>query len=108
MSRVKFDCTDDELALIDNIVDRARSNGWVKGPKSRTHWYEPQTMTMDLIAVNANGCRMDFERMLAADDVNFIHDVAGIARHIDRKTGKLGGCFMPRFHRRAALVNVVA
>lgn len=108
MSRVKFDCTDDELALVEQIVDRAKAGGWVKGPKSRTHWYDPQTMTMDLIAVHANGCAMDFAAMLAAEPSNFLHDVAGIARHIDRKTGKLGGCFMPRFHRRASMVNRVA
>lgn len=108
MSRVKFDCTDDELALVEQIVDRAKAGGWVKGAKSPKHWYDGLTMRMDLIAVNANGCRMDFERMLAADDSNFLHDVAGIAKHLNRQTGKLGDCFMPRFHRRSAKINKVA
>lgn len=108
MSRVKFDCTDDELALVKKIVERAQANGWAKGKASRLHWYEPVTMEMDLLATHANGCRMDFAAMLAAKDFDFLHDVAGIARHIDRRTGKLGDCFMPRFHRRAAKINKVA
>lgn len=35
--------------------------------------------------------------LLEADDSNFYHDVLGIRRHINRKTCKLEGCFMPRY-----------
>jgi hypothetical protein len=35
--------------------------------------------------------------LLTAKDMDFIHDVSGITRHIDRKTGKLEGVFCPRF-----------
>ena len=38
--------------------------------------------------------------MLAADDFNFGHDVFGIYRHLDRTTGKLMNCFVPRFAQR--------
>lgn len=54
---------------------------------------------MDLMAadgVNGNP-PIDFDRLLAADEFNFIHDVCGITRHLDRETGKLTGCFLPRF-----------
>ena len=54
-------------------------------------------LSMDLVATHANGCRMDFEALAAADDFNLLHDVAGIRRHLDRTTGKLGDCFVPRF-----------
>ena len=37
------------------------------------------------------------EELLAADDVNFAHDVGGIARHLDHETLVLGDCFVPRF-----------
>jgi len=26
-----------------------------------------------------------------------MHDVSGIARHLNRETGRLEGCFLPRF-----------
>lgn len=55
---------------------------------------------MDLTATHANGCPMDFARLAAADNFNLMHDVGGIARHLDRATGKLGNHFSPRFHQR--------
>lgn len=33
----------------------------------------------------------------AADDFNFGHDWFGIGRHLNRETGEMGGCFVPRF-----------
>lgn len=108
MARVKFDCTDEELELIEQIINRAEKAGHSRGKKSPRHWYERQTFSMDLIATNANGCPMDFAGLLAADDFNFLHDIAGIARHLDRRTGKIGGGFLPRFHRRSASIDRVA
>ena len=52
---------------------------------------------MDVTAVHANGCPLNLQGLLAADDFNFMHDVFGIGRHIDRETGTLGNCFLPRF-----------
>lgn len=97
---VSFACTDEEARLVGLIVDRAVAAGHCRGKKAPDHWYEMDTMTMDLLAVNANGCPMDFQQLLEADGLNFIHDVAGIARHIDRETGQLTGCFLPRLKRR--------
>lgn len=51
---------------------------------------------MDLTACHCNGCELDLDRLLLAPDPDFGHDVCGIRRHIDRRTGKLGGCFLPR------------
>lgn len=45
---------------------------------------------------------IDFPQMLAADDANFGHDMLGIRQHMDRKTGQLTGCFVPRFARPTA------
>jgi hypothetical protein len=55
------------------------------------------TITMDVIATHANGCPLDLDRLLHADDSNFIHDVFGIRRHINRTNGQLEDCFLPRF-----------
>jgi hypothetical protein len=60
------------------------------------------SLVMDLRAadgVNGNK-KIDFERLLAADDFNFIHDVGGIQRHMNRETGKLENCFLPRCARK--------
>jgi len=40
---------------------------------------------------------LDLDGLLATDDGNFIHDVAGIMRHFNRNTRKLDNCFYPRF-----------
>jgi hypothetical protein len=46
-------------------------------------------------------CPLDLERMesdvVANNGVGALHDVAGIYRHIDRDTGELTGCFLPRY-----------
>ena len=55
---------------------------------------------MDITACHLNGCALDLKRLLKADNFNFAHDVYGIQRHIDRETGKLIDCFLPRFARR--------
>ena len=51
---------------------------------------------MDLTACHANGCPMDWAKLLGADDFTFAHDVGGIQRHINRTNGKLENCFLPR------------
>ena len=52
---------------------------------------------MDIDACNVGGCPLKLAELLAADDFNFAHDVGGINRHIDRETGKLQDCFVPRY-----------
>ena len=59
-----------------------------------------QELTMDLTAVHANGMPLDLEGLLAADTFDFNHDVYGIRRFLDRTTGTLGGCFVPRYARK--------
>lgn len=55
------------------------------------------TTAMDISACHI-GCPLDLAGLLAADRFNFVHDVAGIIRHINRETGKLEH-FCPRFAR---------
>ena len=54
------------------------------------------SLTMDLIATHLNDCKLDLNKLLKADRFNFAHDVLGIRRYINRKTGKLMECFLPR------------
>lgn len=53
--------------------------------------------TMDIDACHNNGCPLKLHELLEADDFNFAHDAFGIRRHIDRTTGKLQDCFVPRY-----------
>ena len=56
----------------------------------------PDDLYVDLSAVHCNEGELDLDRLMAAPEVDFAHDVMGIHRHVDRSTGKLGDCFMPR------------
>lgn len=52
---------------------------------------------MDLSVVHNHDCGLDLAQFSAADDFNLLHDVVGIHNHLNRKTGKLEDCFVPRF-----------
>lgn len=58
--------------------------------------YSKMTATMDVTACHANGCELDLNKLLEAPAPDFAHDVFGIRRHLDRRTGKLGDHFLPR------------
>lgn len=91
---LSFDCGKDEKAIIFKIAKRAAAVC-----KKNNIKFDLLSSEMDLMACHANGCPLELERMLEADDVNLMHDVLGIRRHISRKTGKLKHCFLPRFAR---------
>lgn len=87
---VKFKTTKEEFILIGKIVKRAIS--------LHSEWH-PEVYTelcMDLSAVHSNDVKLDFKKLSEADDFNLLHDVIGINHHIDRTTGKLTRCFLPR------------
>jgi hypothetical protein len=68
-------------------------------PAKSRKGYRRMNLIMDLTAADGvNGNRpIDWDRLLAADDFNFMHDLGGISRHLDRATGALTGQFLPRF-----------
>ena len=55
--------------------------------------------SMDIAACHCNGNPLQLGSLLDTDDSNFLHDILGINRHIDRRTGKLKNCFLPRFSK---------
>ncbi len=59
--------------------------------------YKYMDALMDLDACHSNGCPLKLGELLQADDFNFAHDVFGICQHINRNTGKLQDCFLPRY-----------
>ena len=88
---VKFNATKAESQIIGKIADRAlrELDSW---DRVKIDWM------MDVEACHSNGCPLRLDDLLAADRFNFIHDLAGIAKFLDRNTGKLTRNFSPRFH----------
>ena len=78
-----------EHRLIEEIVDRAEQLNLVERRRKLT-------LTMDLTACHLNGTPLNLHRLRGFPDFDFVHDIAGISRHLDRDTGKLGDCFAPR------------
>jgi hypothetical protein len=62
--------------------------------------YQRLNLIMDIEAAHL-ACPIDLERLLTADSATFGHDLGGISRHINRETGALEGCFVPRTARRS-------
>ena len=83
---MKFTATKEEFDTIGKIMKRALKH------TDR----EPVNIMLDLEVCHSNGTPLDFDKLLAFDDCNFLHDINGIARHIDRNTGELKDCFLPR------------
>lgn len=92
MSTVSFETTSEESDVVTAIVDRA-----AKMADQQGHALDRMSCRMDITATHANGNPLNLSALLGADDFNFAHDVFGIAKHIDRATGKLEHCFRPRF-----------
>lgn len=90
MTQIDFNTSPYEDAVIEKIVARA-----VGVAAEHDTQLDVLTATMDLTAAHRN-CSLDLERLLTAERFTFNHDVFGIFRHLNRKTGKLGNCFLPR------------
>lgn len=86
--QASFHTTRKEMDLILLCVKRALK---------RQPELDRMSLIMDLSATHANGCPMKFDELLTADDFNFFHDIYGIMRHINRRTGEMMDCFLPRF-----------
>jgi hypothetical protein len=90
---MKWDTTKQETYLIMKIMDRAFSSRDIVPTENR------MTMMMDITACHLNGNRLDLEGLFKAKEPDFFHDVCGISRYINRKTGKMTECFSPRYSK---------
>ena len=68
----------------------------------RVHSHTSRDMVdivMDIEAVHSV-TPLDLEGLLNAEEMDFFHDMFGITNHIDRETGELKDCFLPRHAKR--------
>lgn len=84
--------TDEEQKHVTAIVARALPLLRASGIRS----VDRMSLTMDLSAVHAK-VPLRLAELANADNGNFGHDVAGIIGHLNRQTGELDDCFLPRF-----------
>jgi hypothetical protein len=89
-TEINWTPNDEDKALIDQILDRAETAGHLK-KRNRLN------SEMDITACHLNGTPLCLAEWLHADDFNFLHDLYGIDSHMNRNTGRLVGCFVPRF-----------
>lgn len=89
---ISFETSKKDIVLIDRIAARAIKLAKKFGSTD----LKQITIDMDITACHCNGCELDLKKLLDFDDFNFSHDVFGIHSHINRDTGKLGNCFVPR------------
>ena len=80
-----------EFEQIEAIATRAVALAAEFGVK-----YQKLDCILDLSAAHKEVC-LRLVDLLNADNGNFGHDVFGIRQHMNRVTGKLEDCFMPRF-----------
>lgn len=95
MKNISFETSHTEHEIIVKIVERFEK--MVKKMGTRIAPEERRTLLMDITACHANGCPLKLQAMLDGADFDFAHDVSGIQRHINRNTGKIEHCFLPRF-----------
>jgi len=90
--KIRFDVSKEEAKIIASIARRV-----AKIAKEHGIRINQIDTRMDITATHMNGCKLRLVDMWAADEFNLMHDVMGIRDHINRKTGKLGRYFLPRF-----------
>lgn len=89
---VNFIGTMQQTELAGEIADRfnALLDKFGHPQRDRTH------VMMDILATHLNGCPLDLPKLRDASESTLAHDMGGIAKHLDRTTGRLGDCFVPR------------
>lgn len=101
---VSFAATPTEREIVLKIIERAEQEAIFGG----YDFGDRASLEMDLVATHANGCPIDFQRLLDAEQFVFTHDIFGIMRHLDRRSGKLTMCFIPRCAMQYSIAREVA
>ena len=93
---VKFaEFTLEEERAVHRIIDRFQkalieTQGVSAPPVDR------MSFRMDIAAVHASN-PLDLKALADAPDFDFAHDICGICDNLNRETGELENCFLPRY-----------
>lgn len=98
---IKLNPSFEEASKIAEIVSKAREASLRAGGPN----LDRLQFCISITACHLNGCPLDLDRMMVADDFNLLHDVCGIDRHISHDDGSLHN-FRPRFAATELLVTV--
>ncbi len=90
---VCFEVSNSEARLINTIAVRAMKMAVAIDAAPCTLL----ELDMDLTACHANGTPLKLLELATASDGDFGHDVFGIHRHLNRETGEIENCFLPRY-----------
>lgn len=82
--------TDDTVAA---IIRRLRETYDIK--------FDALSLSMDLTVCSNRG-HVNLATLLESADSVFAHDLDGIVNHLDRETGELADCFVPRCRQERA------
>jgi hypothetical protein len=93
MNQQLLECDRDTHRLIAVIVKRLRDEIPTLKP------FDSLSLAMDLTVCHNLG-HVNLSRLARMHIGDLGHDVGGIHRHLDRHTGELGECFVPRCGRR--------
>jgi len=91
---MKFTESEAEVRIIGSIAKKVYLALFMSDPRNTR---DTISIMMDLDACHANGCPLDLQRMLEAGDDQVVTDVLGIVTNLDRDTGRLQNCYVPRF-----------
>lgn len=89
---INFSVLKEDAQIIGRISKRAFALA-----KEHGFRYSGLDANMDVTACHANGCPLRLGALLQADNFNFAHDVFGIRQHLNRTTGQIEDCFLPRY-----------
>jgi len=84
--KINLNATPEDQKLIDEITLRAIQLGD----------FDALTINMDLTATHLNGTPLKLAELLTFPKIDFMHDIYGINRHLNRETGEMMDCFLPR------------
>lgn len=82
--------SNEDSKLIGDVIKRAEKLKFLGATKDRV------SLDMDITAAHTTN-PLKLQDWLLADDFNFMHDVVGISNNINRDTGEMDNCFLPRF-----------
>lgn len=87
----------EDAQLINAIAKRAY-------PEVKACYKSLMDLEMDITTTHLNGNPLNLKQLAEADDTNLFHDIYGIYSHLNRTTGELENCFVPRLSQHAAVL----